>query len=271
MQLESVEKLSRDLAAASVTLSDDEARFLVDAYYQMQESRIRAGHQERTLEESGEPHDVLNWLFSQSSTLEAQIQRALDKYSNSSELGQWARGICGIGPVITAGLLAHIDISKAPTVGHIWRYAGLDPTSEWRKGEKRPFNASLKTLCWKIGESFVKVSGNDRDIYGKIYKQRKELETAKNEAGDYSDQAARKLEKFKIGKSTDAYKSYSAGRLPPGHIHARAKRYAVKLFLAHYWEHGYKLLHGKEPPLPYPIQHLGHAHKIEPPVLSHDA
>jgi hypothetical protein len=23
----------------------------------------------------------------------------------------------------------------------------------------RPFNAGLKTLCWKIGESFVKISG----------------------------------------------------------------------------------------------------------------
>lgn len=261
-QLEPISKLTRDIAMSAITLSAHEARFLVDSYYQMQEDRIRAGNQASTLADNGEPHEVVDWLFAQNETLENQIKRALDKYSQSQELGKWAREICGIGPVIAAGLLAHIDIGKAPTVGHIWRFAGLDPTKEWGKGEKRPFNASLKTLCWKIGESFVKVSGNDRDIYGKIYKQRKEEETRRNEAGQYADQAARKLERFKIGKTTDAYAHYSAGRLPPAHIHARAKRYAVKLFLSHYWEHGYKLLHGKEPPLPYPIAHMGHAHKI---------
>jgi hypothetical protein len=44
-------------------------------------------------------------------------------------------------------LLARIDIVKAPTAGHIWRYAGLDPTVRWNKGEKRPWNAGLKVLC----------------------------------------------------------------------------------------------------------------------------
>ena len=32
-------KLSRDLKNAAVTLGDDEARFLVDAYYQMQANK----------------------------------------------------------------------------------------------------------------------------------------------------------------------------------------------------------------------------------------
>ena len=57
----------------------------------------------------------------------------------------------------------------------------------------------------------------------------------------------------KIGKDTDAIKSYRVGKLPPAHIHARAKRYAVKLFLAHFHETGYRLHYGTEPPAPYPI------------------
>ena len=202
--------------------------------------------------------------YVQSRTLEDQIKRALDKYSNSHELGVWARGVVGIGPVITAGLLAHIDIEKAPAAGHIWRFAGLDPTCKWEKGQRRPFNADLKTLCWKIGESFVKVANNPNDIYGKIYQKRKELEKERNEQLLFKEQAEQKLKDFKISKNTDAYKAYSIGKLPDGHIHARAKRYAVKLFLAHYWEIGYKLHFRKDPPLPYPIAHLGHVHKIEP-------
>jgi hypothetical protein len=133
---------------------------------------------------------------------------------------------------------------------------------KWEKGKKRPFNARLKVLCFKIGESFVKVSGNDKDIYGKIYLQRKEIERQRNEAGQFADQAKVKLETFKIGKDTDAYKAYSSGKLPPAHIHARARRYAVKMFLSHFWEEWYMRYYGKEPPLPYPIAFLGHAHKV---------
>lgn len=264
MDLEPVERLTKDLAAAARTLSRDEARFLVDAYYSMQENRIRADGQVRALLESGEPHDVLKWLGVQSAVLENQLRRALARYAESDKLGEWALSVRGIGPVITAGLLAHIDISKAPTVGHIWAFAGLDPTKTWDKGHKRPWNASLKTLCWKIGESFVKVCHDDDAVYGRIYRERKEYEIKRNEAGELGEQARSMLERKKFGKETDARKHYEAGHLPPAHIHARAKRYAVKLFLAHYHEVGYVLMHGKPPPLPYPIAHLGHVHKIEP-------
>lgn len=263
MELTPIQKLSKDIKQAisgAAPLSRAEARFLVDAYYMMQENRIRNDAQIRSMSESQEPHDVLNWLAAQSDTLETQVRQALDRYSNASELGRWARSITGIGPVIAAGLLSHIDIEKAPTVGHIWRFAGLDPTTQWGKGEKRPWNAALKTLCWKAGESFVKVSGHDEDIYGKIYLQRKAYEQQKNDAGEYRDQA--EVGAKRVGKNTDAYKHYAQGKLSPGHIHARAKRYAVKLFLSHYHEKAYELHYGKKPPLPYPIAILGHAHKI---------
>jgi hypothetical protein len=255
MEMEPIARLSRDLAASAKTLTDDEARFLVDSYYALQDSRIVADNQVRALGESGEPHSVLAWLAENNSTLEKQVARALDKYSASQPLGEWARSIIGIGPVIAAGLLAHIDMHKAPTVGHVWSFAGLDPRTEWKKGEKRPWNARLKTLCWKIGESFVKVSGNDKSTFGMLYRKRKELEIERNEAGLFADQAAAKLERFKIGKGTDAYKAYSAGKLPPAHIHSRAKRYAVKSFLANYHEAGCHHVLGIEPPVPFIIAH----------------
>jgi len=265
MELEHVARLTRDLRDASATLSNDEARFLVDYYYAMQEDRIRAGAQVRSLVESGEPHGVIAWLGGNVGVIEKQIKRALDAYTDSLAVGQWAKSIVGIGPIIAAGLSAHIDITKAPTVGHIWRFSGLDPTVTWEKKTRRPWNASLKTLTWKIGESFVKVSGHEDDVYGKLYLARKLAEQARNDAGDLADQAAAKLERFKIGKDTDAFKAYTAGQLPPAHIHARAKRWTVKLFLAHWHAVAYHAQFGVDAPKPYVLSQLQHGHEITVP------
>lgn len=241
-------------------MTPNEVRFLVDSYYQMQENRIRADGQIRSVEASQEPHMVLSWLSTNNQFLENQIKAALGHYSNHHPVGKWSRTVKGIGPVIASGLLAHIDITKAPTVGHIWSFAGLSPMSKWNKGEKRPWNASLKTLCWKIGESFVKVSGKDDAVYGKMYLDRKAVEIQNNDAGKYAEAA--KVGAARVGKTTEAFKHYSAGKLPPGHIHARAKRWAVKMFLSAWHATAYREHFKKEPPEPYAIAILGHAHRV---------
>lgn len=296
MDTTTIDRLSKDIKQAAKTLSFREARYLVDLYYQMQDNRKRAGSQIGAMTKDAEPHATLDWFSTQSTTLESRTKAILDSYSEGFEIGRWSREIVGIGPVIAAGLIAYIDIrrgDKRPgcdcckepkerarlikarklkpkdpvcaghpieTVGHIWRYAGLDPTTVWERGVRRPWNAQLKTLCWKIGESFVKVSNRKDDVYGKIYIQRKAYEIARNETGYNREVALEKAKK--VGKATDAYKSYSIGKLPPAHVHARAKRYAVKLFLSHWFEAAYQFEFGVAPPLPYPIAILGHAHKI---------
>lgn len=258
----SIKKLDKDLRLAAKGMSDDEARYLVDTYYAMQKMRITCDARMRSME--NEPVAVIEWTGLQSRTMENQIKISLDVYTYNHPTGEWLRGVKGIGPVIAAGLLAHIDINKAPTVGHIWRFAGLDPTTEWKKGQRRPWNAQLKTLCWKAGESFVKVSNSEGALYGGLYRQRKALEQIKNDNGDFAEQARERLERFNIGKTTDAYKAYSQGKLPPAHIHARARRYAVKQFLSDLHAMMYRTILHREPPLPYPIAILGHAHHRQP-------
>lgn len=265
--LESIQRLTKDLRNAAITLSDREARYLVDQYYISQRDRIRAGHQERTLSESAEPHDIVTWLAGQRETLENQIRRALDGYSAGRTDGAWARSIVGIGPVIAAGLIANIDIKQAPTAGHIWRFAGLDPTMKWEKGTKRPWNGSLKRLCWLIGESFTKVSNNDNDVYGKLYQQRKAVEIAKNEAGSFADQAAASLAAKRFGAETDAKKHYDAGRLPPARIHLRSQRVAVKRFLSDLHAVMHFVEHKQMAPKPWVITHGGHVHYVPPPNM----
>lgn len=402
---EPLRRLSKDLKEAAKTLTKDEARFLVDFYYQMQKDRIRTGNQTRALSESGEPHQVIVWLGENTMTLESQIKRALEAYASADPAGAWSMSITGIGPVISAGLLAHIEIEKAPTAGHIWRFAGLDASVTWQGQEKaaalvasvmdraaptdaeldnlkeqleeadipfddvttlpdgrlgvqfydddevtdeqrekaneilaafqptpsdtdvsggkkgrgrgakrnprvqevttehiielarlsnrkvenliaqaadeetnaitrrsltaalarRPWNARLKVVAWKCGQSFVKVSTNPNDFYGRLWRERKEIEQRRNDAGDFADQAATILANKRIGKETDAYKFYSTGKLPPAHIQARAERWVVKLFLSHYHAVAYRYRYGKDSPHPYVITHMGHVDYIPVP------
>jgi len=314
--------LDKDLIEASKDLSKDEARFLVDAYYTIQDNRIRAGNQKRALEELKEPHETLIWLFNLNDLMEAQIKRALNRYSLSTEIGQWAQGIYGIGPVLSAGLIAHIDMNRAPTVGHIWTYAGINGTQVWLSREKtkalvekvikskggkpnmdvarevaiqlfrnpvtfcehakndkgkytkasiteaakrRHWNATLKTLCWKIGQSFMKFSNHEECYYGHIYRDRKALETSRNEQGMFKEAAAEILRTKNFGKTTDAYKHLSSGHLPPAQIDARARRYAVKIFISHWHHMAYRAEFNKEPPKPFMMEIKGHPHYIAPP------
>jgi hypothetical protein len=262
-ELPAMERLSIDLAAAAKTMSDKEVRYLVDCYYILQDGRKRANSQ--LLAMGDEPHEVLKWFAKQSEVLESQAKRALDKYTQSHKMGPWMREVFGIGPVISAGLLAHIDINKAPTTGHIWAFAGLDPTKKWEKNEPRPWNASLRVICWKIGQSFMKFSNNDKCYYGGIYRERKAYEIARNTSGGNAARAAEILKEKNFKKTTEAYKHLSTGFLPPAQIDARARRYATKLFLAHLHDEWFRVEFGKEPPLPYAIAILGHAHLKVPP------
>lgn len=264
---EAIQKLSRDLRNAAKLMGVREARYFVNTYYDLQDYRIASGNQQRKLLEGEEPSEFIGWLNTNLEILEKQIQAVLDKWSGAQHMGVWARNVCGIGPVISSGLLANIDTTKAPTVGHIWRFAGLDPTSKWQKGEKRPWNASLKRLCWLMGESFVKVSGNPKDVYGKLYHERKAYEQKRNEAGELADQAKARLisdSGHKRKLDPGLVQVLQGGKLPAAALHERSKRWAVKIFLAHWFEEAYRQQYGAEPPKPYPIAILGHAHLIKP-------
>lgn len=260
---EAISKLTRDQRAAAVTLDREEARFLVDTYYQLQHDRITAGNRLAAAERDGEPNATFSYVEDQFATLESQIKGALGRYVEADPVGRWAISHKGIGPVIAAGFLARLDLR--PTAGAWWRFCGLDPTVTWGKGQKRPWNAKLKRLCWLTGESFTKTSGYPDAFYGKLYIERKAQEIAKNEAGDFAAQAAESLSRKNYGADTKARAAYEEGKLPAARIHLRAQRYAVKIFLSHLHHVWHVHETGNPPPRPFVIEHLGHAHYIAPP------
>lgn len=130
-----------------------------------------------------------------------------------------------------------------------------------------PYNKTLKMIVWKMATSFVYQSSNDKCFYGKLYKQRMQYEMEKNENGDYAEQAARILATKNLGKTTEAYKAYSEGKLPKAHITARAMRWASKVFINHLYEAMWVYYHQSlDYPKYFAISQLGHYDIIEPAV-----
>ena len=259
------DRFSRDVRNLTESLDQASARKIVDAYYTLQENRMAFAAQTRELEKQGSPHELVALLYDGLYRMEKSLKAPLQQFAGSTVEGKWALEQYGIGPVLAAGLLAHIDITKAPTAGSVWRYAGLDPTMTWEKGQKRPFNAELKTLCWKIGQSFMKFSGKDQCFYGQLYKQDKARRIEKNEAGDYADFAKSILEKknFKVNQTRAKLET---GKLSDAQIDAQARRFAVKIFLSHYHAVAYQAHHGEPAPRPYIIAHGDHVHEIAIPA-----
>ena len=177
-------------------------------------------------------------------------------------------------PIVTNEELVQIsnDPDCARSVAKLKRYAYDEKKDKYTREAlikglaMPPFNTGLKVLLWKLGESFVKVSNKDKSLYGRIYKERKALETQRNEAGEFAEQAAEALRKKNYGKGTDAYAAYSVGKLPPAHIQARSKRYAIKLFVSHLFEEMWRVEYGTPAPRAYVFEHLGHVDVIEPEV-----
>jgi len=265
-EIERLGKLRKDLKEVATKLTEQEARYLVDEYYIMQESRKRSANQTLAMAATGEPNALVGWLSGLDKSVENSIKTILGLYAASKDTGAWCMSNFGVGPVISAGLLAHIDIKQAPTVGHIWSFAGLNPKRKFlgkekaakivdevmgktrsvtndhmvelskrldrrteliekaatqngkvkltrtnlKKGlAKRPFNGELKTLCWKIGQSFMKNSGQPKCYYGKLYLERKALEWQRNLDGEFASEADRALSEKNFKKNTTAYKFYS--------------------------------------------------------------
>lgn len=352
--LNPLQRLTRDLTKAGATMSTDEAGYLVSAYYDWQEKRKASGNQENALDKDEKPHAVITYFKAQEELLEGEIKKVLDKFTDAHPIGRWLKDIHGIGPVIAAGLIAHLNIEKAETAGAFWRFAGLDPTVNWYRRDvtakhiadhlagrsqaltmadvewaanffgrrtetlvrymtnergklvltqtsltaacaRLPWNMELKTLCWKVGQSFMKFSGHEDCHYGHMYRERKAYEVARNDRGGNTEAALK--ERKRIGKETETYKwlagCYPAGttaailplsldarlkhlkqvELPEGEglpmlglgqLDSRARRYAVKIFLSHLHQVWYEFHHGRPAPRPFAVEHLGHAHVIPP-------
>ena len=271
--------------------SRSEVTSLVSQYYDIQAFRIAGGNRQFQLDNSGtsvaannnnNPKNIsFAYVNAGFKEIEGIIVKWLKDYVEHDKMGQWLIATKGIGPVLAAGLLSYIDISKCQTAGSIWRYAGWEGhRAPRKKGVKLDYNPKFRVLCWKCGESFQKLSGTKKDkdgntiyengkpvyksYYGGLYAEKLKFYIDKNEAGGFAEAAKLALEEKNI-QNVKTRATYESGKLPMAHMIAMAKRYAVKIFLSHLFEVWYEYENGVKPPRPFVEVHLGHVHIMEAP------
>lgn len=143
------------------------------------------------------------------------------------------------------------DLHNYPTVARFWKRMSLAvmpngrqrPMRDATLAKEHGYSKERRSVTWKVGVSLLRVQTvtarkggrNEPGPYRIVYDTRKEYEEAKNAAGDYAEQAAKRLSEANFDKKTSAYKAYSQGKLPPLHIHARCQRYMEKRFLRKLW------------------------------------
>jgi hypothetical protein len=176
--------------------------------------------------------------------------------------------VVGNAKSITDDMVIEIAAKTQWTYVYLKSRAYNEEKDKWSKTDlinacaKIPYNKDLKVLLWKISDVFIK-NMNRGSRYGELFAERKAYEMANNEKGMYADQAANILATKNIGKSTEAYKWYSKGMLPPAHINARARRWAEKIFLSHVFEEMYRVHYDKVPPRYYTLVHSEGKHNKE--------
>jgi hypothetical protein len=236
-------RLGKEVILEASKLSNPEARFMVSSYYASQEMRKRLDMQLRHLgKDAIIIPQYLNTAAEGFSGIEADMAKILEKFAAKTLVGRWAMNQVGCGPIITAGLLAHLDITKAPTAGHFWSFTNINPIQEWKKGEKRPYCPEAKQLCFHLGECFKRTSGKADAFYGQLYKSFKARVVAKNDRGDFAERA----KTFKTN-SNEVKKKLKQGKLPDGNLDRQAANQAVKIFLSHLHAVMYDGNHGTRP------------------------
>ncbi|HEY5871269.1 MAG TPA: hypothetical protein VI542_37815 [Candidatus Tectomicrobia bacterium] len=112
---EPVRRLTADMRTAAETMSDAEVRYLIDTYYALQETRKAGANRLRASTADQEPNSLTAFLAGQVETLEGVCNGVLQTIARRTRTGRWCMSLKGISGVLTAGLLAQLDVRKAPS------------------------------------------------------------------------------------------------------------------------------------------------------------
>ncbi len=259
---------------------------LVASYYGVQKERIAMGNRITMLiKEYGETENIkkLMDVYKESEVIEKTILKHIRPILREFPIyTEWLKYVMGIGEVLSAGLIAGIKTpERFENISKLWKYCGLHVVNgeapSRRKGAKVDWSPFMQTLCWKIGESFVKTRGFYRQMYDIFKKdeERKSEEGIVREIDKCIGYVPRDEEVIEIVGNTPltkakieklkkkGFKELRVG-LTRAHVHARAKRKTVKLFIAHLWIK-WRQLEGLPITKPYANVILGHSEFIEPP------
>jgi len=195
---------------------------------------------------------------------------------NAQPIAVAAVHVLGVGPTTIARILSEIDIRRARSRSALHKLAGFAPgfdkmakgdldeeSGRRKRGEKRPYNARLRTHCRIQAESFIKsgVSVVKKSEWpGLEPEERTELWNSLSWVERY--RVARRHASGLYVIDYQERRAYTFDNRPDWTEDRRnsdALRITAKLFLSHLWE-VWRGLDGLETPPPYPMTPMGGGH-----------
>lgn len=236
----------------------EELKIKTEAYYSIQKQRIQTQLRIKSYVRNGklerdQAAELHGWMDELLFRIEKKIKRDVEKLLKNVPIWQeFLKQVNGVGPCLAGSLIAGIvDIGRFRYVSSLWKYCGMHVVNghapQKTRGQKIDWNPFLRMTCYKIGESFVKQKA-DNCLYRRLYTSKKKYYRTK-----HPEKVA-----FKTKKGKTAYK------YTDGHIHAMARRYAVKIFLSHLWVR-WREIEGLPITKPWVFEHRpGHRDYIAP-------
>lgn len=184
-----------------------------------------------------------------------------------------------------------VDLPFAPTISSVWSFSGFGLDGDHKamkpkKGEPLPYNSELRSMWWRLGTSILKAGLRQRcskcgKVMGQEATKQHECEGAEFTAvaiTEFSNYYLREKEKAiqqflnkgwkivpaaELPKDSTKKKYEPEGIISEGHIHNRALRKLIKLFIACLWLI-WREIEGLPLTKPYAIEKLNHSSFINP-------
>lgn len=157
-QLNAIKQSAINMASQS----KESLKCLVSFYYQYQGQRIanddRIRKISKGMNKNGNEDSMLalKYLADSNREMEKQLKAMLGAYSVTTKVGKWLNDIVGIGPCISAGLLAYFNISESMrSCQSFYNYAGLnDNNIPWLSKDdvKKVMNKADEIISARVEE-----------------------------------------------------------------------------------------------------------------------
>lgn len=253
-------------------MSDELLRALVDLRdRQIQKARIQFGNRLSALERQadngqGQQIEIVQKWAVRFETLEKEIDADIADTVADYPIYEHMSAVKGVGPSLSAQIIAMVDIHRAPTVSALWRYAGYGMGKYWRDASGdivaplTGYKYDKDTEEWRQVSpepepDWTCVTVRDRLVSGYRAPYNTRLKTTLWKlGGSFLKTGSSYRKEYK-----EAKEKYEQERdWTKGHVHNAAQRAMVKLFLSHLWDR-WRQLEGLPVREPYAHEYLDHS------------
>lgn len=150
------------------------ARALVDLRDRViQKARIQFSNRLSAMERAADTsayYDTVTRWHDRFQQLEKELDADIASVADDLPIVARMTAVKGIGKTLAVKVAVMIDIRRADTVSALWRYAGYGVAQDGQRdrlqpGVKSPYNTRLKTTCYLVGTSFLRLNSPYRRIY----------------------------------------------------------------------------------------------------------